>query len=51
MTGWRIGWLVAPEALVPQIEKLAQNLYISVTTVSQYAALAAFSVEAVASSS
>ena len=48
MTGWRIGWLVAPEALVPQIEKLAQNLYISVTTVSQYAALAAFSDEAVA---
>lgn len=42
------GWLVAPEALVPQIEKLAQNLYISVTTVSQYAALAAFSDEAVA---
>lgn len=43
MTGWRIGWLVAPEVLVPEIEKLAQNLYISVATVSQYAALAAFS--------
>lgn len=48
MTGWRIGWLVAPEALIPEIEKLAQNLYISVHTISQYAALAAFSEEAVA---
>ncbi|UOO92373.1 pyridoxal phosphate-dependent aminotransferase [Vitreoscilla stercoraria] len=48
MTGWRIGWLVAPEALIPEIEKLAQNLYISVQTISQYAALAAFSPEAVA---
>jgi aspartate/methionine/tyrosine aminotransferase len=48
MTGWRIGWLVAPENAVPQLEKLAQNFYISVPTVSQYAALAAFSPEAVA---
>jgi aspartate/methionine/tyrosine aminotransferase len=48
MTGWRIGWLVAPEAAVPALEKLAQNLYISVPTISQYAALAAFSDEAVA---
>lgn len=48
MTGWRIGWLVAPEAVVPELEKLAQNLYISVATISQYAALAAFSDEAVA---
>lgn len=48
MTGWRIGWLVAPEAAVPALEKLAQNLYISVPTISQYAALAAFSPAAVA---
>ncbi len=28
MTGWRLGWLVVPENMVPQIEKLAQNLFI-----------------------
>lgn len=42
MTGWRLGWLVAPEAAVPELEKLAQNLFISMSTFSQYAALAAF---------
>jgi aspartate/methionine/tyrosine aminotransferase len=42
MTGWRLGWLVAPQAYVPQIDKLAQNLYLAAPTVSQYAALAAF---------
>ena len=42
MTGWRLGWIVAPESAVPELEKLAQNLYISPPTVSQYAALAAF---------
>jgi aspartate/methionine/tyrosine aminotransferase len=42
MTGWRLGWIVAPESAVPQLERMAQNLYISPTTVSQYAALAAF---------
>ncbi len=42
MTGWRLGWIVAPEEAVPELEKLAQNLYISPPTVSQYAALAAF---------
>jgi aspartate/methionine/tyrosine aminotransferase len=48
MTGWRLGWIVAPEAAVPEIEKLAQNLYISPPTVSQYAALAAFEPETLA---
>jgi aspartate/methionine/tyrosine aminotransferase len=48
MTGWRIGWMVAPESAISSIEKLAQNFYISVPTISQYAALAAFSPEAVA---
>jgi aspartate/methionine/tyrosine aminotransferase len=48
MTGWRLGWIVAPEAAVPEIEKLAQNVYISPTTVSQYAALAAFEPETLA---
>lgn len=42
MTGWRLGWIVAPEAAVFELEKLAQNLMISPHTVSQYAALAAF---------
>ncbi len=42
MTGWRLGWLVAPESVVPQLEKLAQNLFISMSTMGQHAALAAF---------
>ncbi|MDR7332520.1 pyridoxal phosphate-dependent aminotransferase [Roseateles asaccharophilus] len=42
MTGWRLGWLVLPPALVPAIERLAQNLYICPPTLSQMAALAAF---------
>ncbi|WP_339677181.1 pyridoxal phosphate-dependent aminotransferase [uncultured Zhongshania sp.] len=45
MTGWRLGWLVAPEEAVPQLEKLAQNLFISMSTMGQYAALAAFEPE------
>ena len=42
MTGWRIGWMVAPEPLVRPIERLQQNLAISVPTLSQVAAEAAF---------
>lgn len=42
MTGWRVGWLVVPQALVRPIERLAQNLYISPPGISQVAALAAF---------
>jgi aspartate/methionine/tyrosine aminotransferase len=42
MTGWRLGWLVAPATHVREVEKLAQNLYISASTVAQHAALAAF---------
>jgi aspartate/methionine/tyrosine aminotransferase len=42
MTGWRVGWLVAPEILVRPIERLQQNLAISVPTLSQIAAEAAF---------
>lgn len=45
MTGWRLGWLVAPEAAVPELEKLAQNLFISMSTMAQHAALAGFSPE------
>jgi aspartate/methionine/tyrosine aminotransferase len=42
MTGWRLGWMVVPEALVPVIERLAQNLFICPSTIAQYAALACF---------
>ena len=42
MTGWRIGWMVVPPALIRPIERLQGNLAISVPTLSQIAALAAF---------
>ncbi|GJD94216.1 pyridoxal phosphate-dependent aminotransferase [Methylobacterium iners] len=42
MTGWRVGWMVVPDALLRPIERLAQNLYISAPYLSQVAALAAF---------
>jgi aspartate/methionine/tyrosine aminotransferase len=48
MTGWRLGWLVAPEHHVRDIEKLAQNLYISPASPSQRAALACFAPETLA---
>jgi aspartate/methionine/tyrosine aminotransferase len=48
MTGWRLGWLVAPVAYVREIEKLAQNLYISTSALAQHAALAAFEPETIA---
>ncbi|MBC8056413.1 MAG: pyridoxal phosphate-dependent aminotransferase [Rhizobiales bacterium] len=48
MTGWRLGWLVVPEALLPAIEKLAQNLYICPSSIAQHAALACFEPESIA---
>ncbi len=42
MTGWRLGWLVVPPAMVPTFEKLAQNLFICASTLAQHAALACF---------
>ena len=42
MTGWRLGWLVAPDDAIPELEKLAQNLYISAPSMAQHAALACF---------
>ncbi len=42
MTGWRLGWMVVPDALVTVVENLAQHLYICPSTVSQRAALACF---------
>ena len=41
MTGWRLGWMVLPEALLRPVECLAQNLFISAPTLSQFAGLAA----------
>lgn len=48
MTGWRLGWMVLPPALVPAIEKLAQNLYICPSAPAQHAALACFDDAAIA---
>jgi aspartate/methionine/tyrosine aminotransferase len=42
MTGWRLGWVVVPTALVPTFEKLAQNLFICASAPAQHAALACF---------
>jgi aspartate/methionine/tyrosine aminotransferase len=42
MTGWRVGWMVLPDGLVRSVERLQQNLAISVPTLSQIAATAAF---------
>ena len=48
MTGWRLGWLIAPRAVIPDIEKLAQNLFLAAPTLAQYAALSAFDDEVIA---
>ncbi len=48
MTGWRLGWMVIPEAYVRDVEKLAQNLVLCASTPAQYAALAAFLPETIA---
>ncbi len=45
MTGWRLGWLVAPQAYVDDIDKLAQNIFLAASTPAQHAALAAFTPE------
>lgn len=48
MTGWRLGWCVVPAALVPTMERLAQNFYICPPTLAQRAALACFTPESLA---
>jgi len=48
MTGWRLGWMVVPEAMVAPIERLAQNLFICASTIAQHAALACFAPESIA---
>jgi aspartate/methionine/tyrosine aminotransferase len=42
MTGWRLGWMLVPQELARRVETLAQNLYISPSSVAQHAALACF---------
>ncbi|HEY1915872.1 MAG TPA: aminotransferase class I/II-fold pyridoxal phosphate-dependent enzyme [Streptosporangiaceae bacterium] len=48
MTGWRLGWCVLPQALVPAVEKLAMSYYICASTPAQYAALSCFTPESLA---
>ena len=45
MTGWRLGWLIAPTPYIREIDKLAQNVYLSASTPAQHAAMAAFEPE------
>ena len=45
MTGWRLGWLLAPAKLMPAIDRLAQNIFLSAPTVAQHAGLAALAPE------
>jgi aspartate/methionine/tyrosine aminotransferase len=48
MTGWRLGWAVVPDELVPAMERLAQNYYICASTPAQMAALACFTPASIA---
>lgn len=48
MTGWRLGWMVVPDSLVPVVERLAQNLFICPSTIAQHAALACFEPDSIA---
>ena len=48
MTGWRLGWMVVPDAHLDAVSRLAQNLFISPSSIAQHAALAAFEPEAMA---
>lgn len=47
MTGWRLGWIVAPQILVNDMDKLAQNIFLAAPTPAQYAALAAFNADTI----
>ena len=48
MTGWRLGWMVVPEVLVPVMERMAQNLFICPSSIAQHAALACFEPDSLA---
>ncbi|MEM7304640.1 MAG: aminotransferase class I/II-fold pyridoxal phosphate-dependent enzyme, partial [Pseudomonadota bacterium] len=45
MTGWRVGWVVAPKKYINALDAIAQNTYLATSTISQYAAIAAFKEE------
>jgi aspartate/methionine/tyrosine aminotransferase len=45
MTGWRLGWMVVPDSYVDAVDRIAQNLFLAPTTMSQHAALVAFEAE------
>ena len=45
MTGWRIGWIVAPRPYIQSIDRLAQNIFLAAPTLAQYAAMEAFTPE------
>lgn len=45
MTGWRVGWVIAPKHFVGAMERLAQNIFLAASTLGQHAALAAFNSE------
>ena len=46
MTGWRLGWIIVPKDYIETAKMLAQNLFISASSIAQFAALKAFSSEA-----
>ena len=48
MTGWRLGWCVAPDALMPVLDRLGQNLFLAAPTPSQYGALRVLEKDALA---
>ena len=48
MTGWRLGWMIVPQAFVAGLERLAQNIFLAAPTPAQHAALAAFQPETLA---
>jgi len=47
MTGWRLGWCIAPPDYMPYLDRLAQNVFLAASTPAQHAALAAFSTETI----
>ncbi len=46
MTGWRVGWVIVPEALIEPCRRVMQNIFIAAPTISQYAAIAALNTDA-----
>ena len=47
MTGWRLGWMVVPDAYVDAIDRVAQNLFLAASTLAQHAAMSAFEQETI----